>query len=84
MAASTSLLYLVGLERIYGKASFDNLNCVPCAFVVIFFNRMRSKVIFGVSGDASKSAQNSLKLTFPKCPAVHHRVFTRTRSVKKA
>lgn len=51
---SASLFYPGSLERVYRKASFDNLNFVPCAFEVIFFNRRRSKVIFGVSGDTSK------------------------------
>jgi hypothetical protein len=59
------LFYPVRTERIHGKASFDNLNFVPCAFVVIFFNRMRSKVIFGVSGDTSKMPKTT-KINFPK------------------
>lgn len=51
------------LERICGKASFDNLNFVLCAFVMAFFNRRRDRVIFGVPRDTSKRPENTKKFS---------------------
>lgn len=49
--------------------------CFMCFFTILFFNRMKNKVIFGVSGDKSKMPK-ALKLTFPKCPSVNQCVLT--------